>query len=135
LTYGMAGGDRRGRQSAALLVVARGGGYGGSSDVLVDLRVDDHPDPVGELTRLLDMHALLFGKPDPDTLLDLTGELATEVAARLAAVGHPVRTDNPLRADALDAAMASWAGVENLEERLVPGRIDPVVLTHLRDRT
>jgi len=119
-----AGGDRRGRQSAALLVVAKGQGYGGTGDVLVDLRVDDHPDPVAELARLLDVHELLFGRPDPAALLDLTGDLAAEVRERLAARGH--------RADDLDAALADWAGVENLEERMVPGRIDPLVLDQLR---
>lgn len=60
-----AGGDRRGRQSAALLVVSEQGGYGGGSDVLVDLRVDDSADPVPELMRLLDLHELYFGRPDP----------------------------------------------------------------------
>jgi uncharacterized Ntn-hydrolase superfamily protein len=124
-----AGGDRRGRQSAALLVVSKSGGYGGTSDVLVDLRVDDHPDPLSELARLLDIHEMLFGRPDPETLLDLTGDLADEVAALLAAAGHP-----PVDGD-LNPALASWAGVENLEERLVAGRIDPVVLAHLRRRT
>ena len=119
-----AGGDRRGRQSAALLVVARGQGYGGTSDVLAELRVDDHPDPVPELRRLLDLHALYFDKPDPDRLLELTGDLADEVAGRLADLGYRDRK--------LDAALASWAGVENLEERMVPGRIDPLVLAHLR---
>jgi uncharacterized Ntn-hydrolase superfamily protein len=119
-----AGGDRRGRQSAALLVVAKGQGYGGTSDVVAELRVDDHPDPVPELGRLLDLHALYFDKPDPATLLDLTGELAEEVRARLTALGHADRD--------LDTALASWAGVENLEERLVPARIDPLVLQHLR---
>ncbi|MEH0846237.1 DUF1028 domain-containing protein [Micromonospora sp. CPCC 205711] len=121
-----AGGDRRGRQSAGILVVQRRGGYAGTGDNLVDLRVDDHPDPVTELGRLLDMHTLLFGKPDPETLLDLAGPLADEVAGLLAAVGHPVGGAG------LDDALASWAGVENLEERLVPGRIDPIVLAHLR---
>ncbi|MEU2610495.1 DUF1028 domain-containing protein [Micromonospora sp. NPDC007271] len=121
-----AGGDRRGRQSAGLLVVQRRGGYAGSGDELVDLRVDDHPDPVAELGRLLDIHTMLFGRPDPATLRDLTGPLADEVAALLAAGGHPVGTAG------LDDALASWAGVENLEERLVPGRIDPIVLDHLR---
>jgi uncharacterized Ntn-hydrolase superfamily protein len=119
-----AGGDRRGRQSAALLVVAKGQGYGGTGDVLVDLRVDDHPDPVAELARLLDVHELLFGRPDPAALLDLTGDLAAEVRERLAARGH--------RADDLDTALADWAGVENFEERMVPGRIDPMVLDQLR---
>jgi uncharacterized Ntn-hydrolase superfamily protein len=126
-----AGGDRRGRQSAALLVVAKGMGYGGTSDVLVDLRVDDHPDPVAELARLLDTHTLLFGRPDPDTLLDLAGDLAGEVRGLLAAAGHPAADDT---AGALDTALASWAGVENLEERLVAGRIDPLVLNWLRSR-
>ncbi|MFJ6151658.1 DUF1028 domain-containing protein [Micromonospora profundi] len=121
-----AGGDRRGRQSAGLLVVERGGGYAGTSDVLVDLRVDDHPDPVAELERLLAVHRLLFSRPDPATLLDLSGAVADEVAALLAALGHQVAADGP------EEALFSWAALENLEERLVPGRIDPVVLTHLR---
>ncbi|MDW5328053.1 DUF1028 domain-containing protein [Plantactinospora sp. KLBMP9567] len=125
----LAGGDRRGRQSAALLVVGRGGGYGGGSDVVVDLRVDDHPDPVTELARLLDVHRMLFERPDPETLLDLTGDLADEVSRLLAGVGHP--GDGA----AVEARLAAWAGMENLEERLVPARIDPVVLAHLRARS
>ncbi|UQU68156.1 DUF1028 domain-containing protein [Couchioplanes caeruleus] len=123
-----AGGDRRGRQSAALLVVAKGMGYGGTSDVVADLRVDDHPDPVTELGRLLEMHTLYFERPDPATLLELTGPLAGEVRERLAAAGHGA---GPAAAD-LDEALASWAGVENLEERVVAGHIDPLVLAHLR---
>lgn len=120
----LAGGDRRGRQSAALLVVSKGRGYGGTSDVWVDLRVDDHPDPVAELGRLLEMHSLYFEFPDPATLLPLTGELADEVASRLTAAGH-VGPD-------LDESLASWAGAENLEMRIVAGHIDPLVLDHLR---
>lgn len=116
-----AGGDRRGRQSAALLVVSEGGGYGGGSDVLVDLRIDDHPDPVPELGRLLELHELYFGRPDPANVLALQGDLAAEVAARLARLGHP--------------DLESWAGVENYEERLVLGGIDPVVLARLREAT
>ncbi|MEV8503318.1 DUF1028 domain-containing protein [Actinoplanes sp. NPDC051475] len=123
-----AGGDRRGRQSAALLVVAKGMGYGGTSDVVVDLRVDDHPAPVTELARLLEMHTLYFERPDPATLLDLEGPVGAEVRERLAAAGHPA---GPSLAE-LDAALASWAGIENLEERIVAGRIDPLVLDQLR---
>ncbi|MEU8074119.1 DUF1028 domain-containing protein [Catellatospora citrea] len=119
-----AGGDKRGRQSAALLVVAPGQGYGGTSDVVVDLRVDDHPDPCAELVRLLDIHTLLFDKPDPATLLPLRDAVADEVRALLAARGH-AQSD-------LDVALSDWAGIENLEERMVPGHIDPLVLTHLR---
>ena len=111
-----AGGDRRGRQSAVLLVVSENGGYGGGSDVLVDLRVDDHTDPVPELVRLLDLHELYFGKPE--SVLPLEGELAAEVADRLARLGYQTLED--------------WAGVENYEERMVAGGIDPVVLERLR---
>jgi uncharacterized Ntn-hydrolase superfamily protein len=103
-------------------------GYGGTSDVMVDLRVDDHPDPVTELARLTGMHTLYFERPDPATLLPLTGELAAEVRERLAAAGHPA---GPAPAD-LDEALASWAGIANLEERVVPGAIDPLVLEQLR---
>lgn len=120
-----AGGDRRGRQSAAMFVVTPEGGYGGGSDVLVDLRVDDHATPVDELERLLDLHDLYFGKPDLDALLDLSGELGDEVRNRLADLGH---VD-----DDLDVALAGWAGIENYEERLVPGKIDPLVLAKLRE--
>lgn len=116
-----AGGDRRGRQSAALLVVRRAGGYGGTSDVEVDLRIDDHPDPVPELRRLLDLHRLYFDRPDPDTLLTLEGKLADEVDLRVRSLGF----------DTLD----DWAGVENYEERMVEGRIDPLVLAQLRTAT
>ncbi|TDC42325.1 DUF1028 domain-containing protein [Micromonospora sp. KC213] len=121
-----AGGDRRGRQSAGLLVVERHGGYAGTGDEVVNLRVDDHPDPVTELGRLLDIHTTMFGRPDPATLLDLAGSLADEVTALLTAAGHPVHPAG------LDDALAAWAGLANLEERLVPGRIDPIVLTQLR---
>jgi uncharacterized Ntn-hydrolase superfamily protein len=112
-----AGGDRRGRQSAVLLVVSEGGGYGGGSDVLVDLRVDDHPDPVLELQRLLDLHTLYFGRPEET--LPLEGELAAEVAAKLERLGYKDLDD--------------WAGVENYEERMVPGAIDVLVLQKLRE--
>ena len=98
-----AGGDRRGRQSAALYVVSEAGGYGGGSDVLVDLRVDDHADPVTELGRLLE------------------GALAAEVEDRVKRLGY----------DSLEA----WAGVENFEERLVPGGIDALVLEQLRKQS
>ncbi|MFI5892300.1 DUF1028 domain-containing protein [Actinoplanes sp. NPDC051513] len=122
----LAGGDRRGRQSAALLVVAKGMGYGGTSDVWVDLRVDDHPDPVSELTRLLDLHTLYFERPDPALLMPLTGATAEEVRKLLDGKGHTQ--------PGLDDALADWAGIENLEERLVAGAIDPLVLDQLRGR-
>lgn len=116
-----AGGDRRGRQSAALLVVRRGGGYGGESDVEIDLRSDEHPTPIPELHRMLALHRLYFGKPDPELLLPLEGELADEVSRRLKLLGY----------DSLE----DWAGVENYEERMVEGKVDPLVLEKLREDT
>jgi uncharacterized Ntn-hydrolase superfamily protein len=118
-----AGGDRRGRQSAAVLVVRPGAGYGGD-DTELDLRVDDHADPVGELHRLAEMHDLYFGQPDEAALLPLTGDTAEEVRHLLARLGHD--------GDSLDALLDDWAGSANFEMRLRPGRIDPVVLEQLR---
>jgi uncharacterized Ntn-hydrolase superfamily protein len=119
-----AGGDRRGQQSAALLVVRKDGGYMGTSDAVADLRVDDHPAPIDELKRIYVMHDLLFGSTPKEEWLDVDEQLAAELRERLEALGH----DGPL-AD----AFAAWAGTENLEER-VEGvdRIDPVVLAALR---
>ncbi len=121
-----AGGDRRGQQSAALLVVEREGGYGKLSDVLVDLRVDDHPRPVEELARLYRMHQSLFGKTPREEWIDVDDALASELRERLAALGYDGE---------LGDALFAWAGNENLEER-VDGveQIDPVVLEELRAR-
>jgi uncharacterized Ntn-hydrolase superfamily protein len=121
-----AGGDRRGQQSAALLVVEKDGGYAGLSDTLVDLRVDDHPQPVSELARLHELHALLFGKTPRERWVDVDDELRAELADRLGRLGY---------SGELDRAFGDWSGTENLEER-VDGveRIDPVVLAELRRR-
>ena len=117
-----AGGDSRGQQSAALLVVERDGGYAGLSDVLVDLRIDDHEQPIEELRRLHDLHGLLFGKSADAELIDIDEELRRELDERLARLGYERLED--------------WAGVENLEERIAgEGRIDPVVLHELRRKS
>ena len=115
-----AGGDSRGRQSAALLVVERDGGYAGLSDTLVDLRVDDHEDPLGELRRLHTIHDDLFGQTPRERWISVDDALRAELDELLAQTGH--------------ATLAGWAGVENLEER-VDGEddIDPVVLERLRE--
>jgi uncharacterized Ntn-hydrolase superfamily protein len=121
-----AGGDRRGQQSAALLVVEREGGYARLSDVLVDLRVDDHELPVAELVRLHDIHSLLFGKTPSAQWIEVDDELRAELVQRLQALGYE---------GGLERALGDWSGTENLEER-VDGveRIDPVVLAELRAR-
>jgi uncharacterized Ntn-hydrolase superfamily protein len=117
-----AGGDQRGQQSAALLVVRRNGGYAGLSDVLVDLRVDDHEQPIQELRRIYALHHRLFGKSPREDWLPLEDDLRAEVDERLGRLGY----------DSLD----DWAGVENLEERVDGAdEIDPVVLAALREAT
>jgi uncharacterized Ntn-hydrolase superfamily protein len=122
----VAGGDRRGQQSAALLVVERDGGYASLSDILVDLRVDDHEHPITELARLYSLHALLFGKTSRGDWVAVDDDLRTELGDRLARLGYPGE---------LKLALGNWAGTENLEER-VDGvdHIDPVVLAELRAR-
>jgi uncharacterized Ntn-hydrolase superfamily protein len=119
-----AGGDRRGRQSAAVIVRQAGGGYGGNNDLLIDLRVDDHPDPVTELQRLYSIQNLLFGRTPDDQLIPLE-EVRAELSDLLERVGH---------GGDMEVGLRRWAGMENLEERLSPGRIDPVVLGALRER-
>src|SRR6476660_2720188 len=119
-----AGGDRRGQQSAALLVVERDGGYAGLSDEVVDLRVDEHDRPLEELRRIYGMHQAIFGKTPAEDWLDVDDALAGELRERLTRLGHD---------EDLGEAFFAWAGKENLEER-VDGveRIDPVVLEELR---
>jgi uncharacterized Ntn-hydrolase superfamily protein len=119
-----AGGDRRGRQSACVILRQAGAGYGGNNDRAIDLRVDDHPDPVTELQRLYSIHDLLFGSTPEDRLVPLEQVQAevSELLGRLGYHGDPA------------AELSTWAGMENLEERLHEGRIDPVVLRELRER-
>ena len=120
-----AGGDRRGQQSAALLVVRKDGGYMGTTDAVADLRVDDHPAPIEELTRIYRLHDLLFGETPAEEWLEVDEQLGLELRERLDALGY----DD----ERLEQAFLDWAGTENLEER-VDGisRIDPVVLEELR---
>jgi uncharacterized Ntn-hydrolase superfamily protein len=121
-----AGGDRRGQQSAALLVVERDAGYAHLSDVLVDLRVDDHERPVDELQRVYRLHDLLFGRTPHEDWLEVDRELSAELVERLGQLGYDGE---------LGRAFAAWAGTENLEQRIEGvERIDPVVLRELRSR-
>jgi uncharacterized Ntn-hydrolase superfamily protein len=119
-----AGGDRRGQQSASLLVVERDAGYAKLSDTVVDLRVDDHERPIAELRRLLTLHQELFGATPPEDWVEVNDALADELRMRLGRLGHD---------GDLEKAFTDWAGAANLEER-VDGvqRIDPIVLDALR---
>ncbi len=157
-----AGGDRRGRQSAALLIVREGGGYGGGNDRWIDLRVDDHPDPIAELGRLLDLTHLYLERPTPIELIAVDALLASELREGLERLGWGIgATVAPVYApmwpdeseadeerpfvgeprpfadgwdDAWQERLLSWMAVENLEERTAAaGWIDPRVLAYLRE--
>ena len=128
-----AGGDRRGRQSAALVVVGEGKGYAGQNDRWIDLRVDDHPDPIPELQRLLELHRLFMSKParDPRDLSEADIAWLQQILWR---EGHLDAHASGTWDDATQHALASLFGVENLEERWLEGpRIDPVAWDYLRD--
>lgn len=130
-----AGGDRRGRQSAALLVVREGGGYLGSSDVAVDLRVDDHTDPVTELDRVLGVHRVLFPRPEELDWVEVDDALAAELRERLDAAGRRPGPGSGYDAG-LRSALSEWMGIENLELRWSEeAAIDRTVLKLLREST
>jgi len=112
-----AGGDRRGRQSAAMLVVRLEGGYGGHNDRYLDLRVDDDPEPIERLRALVDLHHLFFTPPAPGEMIAIEGDLAREVQHILQRAGY---YDGPITGE-YDAptrrALSNLIGNENFEER------------------
>ena len=116
-----AGGDSRGRQSAALLVVREGAGYGGGDDVAVDLRVDDHDQPCQELERLLDLNDLYLTASTDEEKVDVDDDLQQELDDRARKLGHH--------------DFIAWVGTENFEMRVGPRWVDQKILQILRDRT
>ena len=130
-----AGGDRRGKQSAALLVVREGGGYEGRNDRYIDLRVDDHPDAPSELARLFGVwDDTMLIRNDP--LLDPTPDLVAEMQRRLAGVGRYDGEVNGAYDARTRAALEDWAGWYNLEGRLrEDDRLSQHLLNELRDVT
>ena len=129
------GGDRRGMQSAALYVVKQAGGYGGFNDRYVDLRVDDHEEPIQELKRLLTLQRLYFGRTKPEDRMPLKGEVLREV------VGHLVRTgywDHSLETagtydESLQSALRAYFMTENFDDRWTEEAIiDREVLLFMR---
>ncbi|MER3479199.1 MAG: fimbrial assembly protein FimA [Meiothermus sp.] len=127
-----AGGDRRGRQSAALVVVGVGKGYGGM-DRWIDLRVDDHPDPCAELERLLGIHRLLFSKPESPT--PLSPEDIAWIQAVLSREGYYPGVVSGVWDEATEQAFTGLIGMENLEERYPGGPyLDPEALAYLKGK-
>lgn len=130
-----AGGDSRGRQSAAVLAVREGGGYGGNNDHYLDLRVDDHPEPIMELGRLLKIHHLYFGDVDKTDLVSLA-EVAAELQTMLARTGHYKGAPSGSFDEDTRKALRALVGAENLEERWngEGDHIDRMALEFLREK-
>jgi uncharacterized Ntn-hydrolase superfamily protein len=157
-----AGGDRRGQESAALLIVREGGGFGGGNDRWLDLRVDQHDDPIGALGRVLEFQRLYYERPEPGELQPIDETTAAEIRAILGSIGggpggrfghvyesmfepiqndestEPVGEPRPFVANwdgGWQRALDDWLDAENLEARTAaPGWIDPRALDILRTR-
>lgn len=130
-----AGGDKRGRQAAGVLVVRENGGYGGKTDRYLDLRVDDDPQPIQKLQSLVTMHHLFFGATDPADLIPLA-DVAGDLQALLAKTGHYRGPCHGQFDEATRQALWALVGVENLEERWdgTGDMIDRVVVAFLQER-
>jgi uncharacterized Ntn-hydrolase superfamily protein len=130
-----AGGDSRGQQSAALLVVREGAGYSGFNDRFIDLRVDDAPQPIDELQRILQLHKLYLFPPNAADILTIDAPLAQELQTLLTATGDYQGSHTGTYDDITRDAFRQFSSRENLEERwLEDARIDRVVLNFLRQK-
>src|SRR3989440_11553503 len=131
----LAGGDSRGQQSAALLVVRHGGGYGGFNDRFIDLRVDDHPQPIDELQRILQLHKLYLFPPDPANILVIDHDIARELQQLLTVLGDYQGAISGSYDEVTRTAFRKFSGRENLEERwFEDAHVDRTVLEFLRQK-
>lgn len=128
-----AGGDSRGKQSAAVYVLQEGAGYGGYNDVKVDLRVDDHPEPIEELRRLYKLHEL-FGTP-AEEFLDLEGDVFEDVKRQLVKLGFLDTIDYPTYDGTVKEALKTFALRENFDDRWSEeNQIDEKVYAFLKEK-
>lgn len=129
-----AGGDRRGKQASAVYVVRPKGGYGGMNDVLVDLRVDDHPEAVRELRRVFDLRNLYFGTSPAAEKERIDGTVLLDLKRIMRRAGHFAGAETAQWDDATAKAIDTFIAAENFEERvdLKARTIDAPVLAHLR---
>jgi uncharacterized Ntn-hydrolase superfamily protein len=129
------GGDSRGQQSAALYVVKEKGSYGGYIDRYVDLRVDDHPAPVEELRKLLELHRLYFGATDAANLTRVAGNVARLIQEMLVKAGTYHGPIDGAYTQATKEAFRKWCSIENFEERWRDDDlVDREVLAFMRRR-
>ena len=130
-----AGGDKRGRQAAGVIVVREGGGYGGDNDRYLDLRVDDHPYPILKLRQLVETHHLYFGEVDPADLVSMQ-DVCRELQGIMKKTGHFQDDINGLVNEKTLSALRALVGEENLEERWNgdPAVIDNKVIEYLREK-
>ncbi|MHA1653428.1 MAG: DUF1028 domain-containing protein [Candidatus Thorarchaeota archaeon] len=113
-----AGGDRRGMQSAAILVVRKGGGYEGGSDRYVDVRVDDHPSPIEELERIFKIYDMtLLSREDPSTLVPIDGKVARRIQEALVALGHLDRVESQF-GESARKALTRYISINNFENKM-----------------
>lgn len=127
-----AGGDKRGRQSAAVLVVKEKGSYGGYNDRYIDLRVDDDPEPIERLMHLYRLHELYFTKPQAHELLELTPERCLQLQTALQKLGYYKGLLSGRYDETTRSAYEAFCGWENFEERVVAGtQVDAFVFKHL----
>jgi uncharacterized Ntn-hydrolase superfamily protein len=113
-----AGGDRRGQQSAALLVVRKNGGYGANNDRYVDISVCDHPTPIEELERIYALYRLTFFRSLPENLVPVDTAIANELQQILHARGFYKGAVTGVFDTATQRALRNFMGWENYDERI-----------------
>lgn len=132
------GGDKRGKQGAAVVVVRPNGGYGGDTDRYLDLRVDDDTEPVKRLVKLVELHHIFFGKPLPQDQVSITADIARELQTFMRGEGYFQTEANGVWDDTAKQSFWAMVGSENLEERWnldkAPDSIDRIALNYLRER-
>jgi len=126
-----AGGDSRGMQSAAILVVKENGGYGGFNDRYIDLRVEDHQNPISELIRIYHLQQLYFAPSKPEKIVDIIGEVKEELIQNLLRLGYLKQT--PDSNEMLYEALTTYLHTENFEVReQETGKIDGEVVEYMK---
>lgn len=128
-----AGGDSRGMQAAALYIAKENAGYLGNNDRYVDIRVDEHPDPIVELRRILKMYRILFYKTRPENVVELTGDMSAYVLGELIRQGYYSGEATDAWSEAAQEALNTFYSTENFEERICDfGKIDREVVDYLK---